>query len=119
MAQSNFYLRVSNRTFEHFSGHGYVDGGGSPEQLIPLGAFWSLHLGVEDMIRDEDGKEIGVRFRNKESGELRDIFPGEVYDISVWTTAVDDDGCPEDICIDFYLELVRGEDIPAAAKDQT
>lgn len=50
MARSPFLLRVSNRTFEYYS--------------------------------------------------------GKVYSISVWTTAVDDDGCPEDICIDFYVELV-------------
>ena len=112
MAQSNFYLRISNRTFEHYSGHGYVDAGGSPERIIPLGDLWSLHIGVADMICDENGKEIGVRFKNKENGELTDVFPGKVYNIGVWTTAVDDDGCPEDICIDFYLEIIPKEDLP-------
>jgi hypothetical protein len=106
MAESRFLLRVSNRTFEHFSGHGYVDAGGSPEKAIPLNDFWSLHLSVAEYIYDENGQIIGVRFRDRESGKLHDVFPGKVYNIDVWTTAVDDDGCPEDICISFYLELI-------------
>ena len=106
MAKDNFYLRVSNRTFEYFSGHGYVDGGGCPEEFMPLGNFWSLHLGVSDTIRNEAGEAIGVRFKDRESGEEYDVYPGKVYNISVWTTAVDDDGCPEDICIDFYVEII-------------
>lgn len=111
MAQPAFYLRVSSRTFEYYSGHGYVDSGGAPVRLMPLEKFWSLHLSVAGDIYDEDGKIIGVRFRDKESGQLHDVFPGKVYSISVWTTAVDDDGCPEDICIHFYVEIVRSEDV--------
>ncbi|MBE6917646.1 MAG: hypothetical protein E7470_07100 [Ruminococcaceae bacterium] len=112
MAQSRFYLRISNRTFEHFGGHGYVDAGGAPEEIIPLRKLWSLHLSVEDSIFNENGEEIGVRFKNRESGELHDVFPGEVCNINVWTTAVDDDGCPEDICISFYLEIIPAELVP-------
>jgi len=111
MKQPDFYLRISNRTFEHFSGHGYVDSGGTPEQLIPLNKFWSLHLSVADDIVDENGRIIGVRFKDREDGTLYDVFPGKVYNINVWTSAVDDDGCPEDICIDFYLEIIPGEEI--------
>lgn len=113
MAQDRFYLRVSNRTFEHFSGHGYVDSGGSPERIIPLHRFWSLHLSIVDDICDENGQQIGIRFRDNEDGSLHDVFPGKVYDFSVWTTAVDDDGCPEDICIHFYVEIIPCEDVPA------
>jgi len=109
MAQPNFYLRVSNRTFEYYSGHGYVDNGGSPERLIPLEKFWSLHLSVAGNICDENGQIIGVRFKDKEDGKLYDVYPGKVYNIDVWTTAVDDDGCPEDICISFYVEIVPAE----------
>lgn len=109
MAKSRFYLRISNRTFEHYSGHGYVDAGGSPERIIPVEELWSLHLTIHDRIRDENGTEIGVRFQNKENGQLHDVFPGRVYNIPVWTTAVDDDGCPEDICIDFFVELLPPE----------
>ena len=109
MARSRFFLRISNRTFEHFSGHGYVDAGGSREQIIPLDDLWSLHLTVSDSILDENGNEIGIRFKNKEDGRLHDVYPGKVYNIPVWTTAVDDDGCPEDICIDFFVELLPPE----------
>ena len=112
MAKSGFYLRVSNRTFEHFSGHGYVDSGGTSAQVIPLGDFWSLHLCVDDTLYDDAGRVAGIRFRDKEDGSLYDVFPGEVYSISVWTTGVDDDGCPEDICIHFYLELIPPEAVP-------
>ena len=113
MAESKFYLRVSNRTFEYYSGHGYQDAGGAPENLIPLHKFWSLHLSVADSVYNEDGQEIGIRFKNRETGELHDVFPGKVYNIDVWTTAVDDDGCPEDICSSFYVEIVPIESIPA------
>jgi len=58
MANDVFYLRYSNRTFEHFSGHGYVDAGGSPERVIPLSRLWSLHLGVKGDILDEKGQVI-------------------------------------------------------------
>ena len=111
MAQPDFYLRVSNRTFEHYSGHGYVDGGGSPERVIPLNQFWSLHLSAAENIVDGNGQITGVRFKDRESGKMYNVFPGKVYNIDVWTTAVDDDGCPEDICISFYLEIIRSEDI--------
>ena len=111
MVQPDFYLRISNRTFEHFSGHGYVDAGGAPERMIPVDDLWSLHLSVVNRIYDENGQAIGVRFRDKEEGTLHDVFPGKVHSISVWTTAVDDDGCPEDICIHFYLEIIRAEDV--------
>lgn len=106
MAKENFYLRVSSRTFEYYAGHGYRDEGGAPVEMIPLNEFWSLHLSVKETIRNEAGEDIGVRFRDQESGELYDVFPGKVYNIDVWTTAIDDDGCPEDICISFYVELV-------------
>ena len=109
MAKSRFYLRYSSQTFEYYSGHGYRPEGGAPEEIIPLGELWSLHIAVEGSIFDESGQEIGVRFKNKESGEVQEVFPGKVYDFPVWTTAVDDDGCPEDICIDFYLEIIPAE----------
>ena len=115
MAKSRFYLRISNRTFEHYSGHGYVDAGGSPERIIPLDDLWSLHITVNDIIRDERGNEIGVRFKNKENGQLHDVYPGQVRNIPVWTTAVDDDGCPEDICIDFYVEILPAEAVAEQA----
>ena len=116
MAQADFYLRCSNRTFEHFSGHGYVDAGGSPERVIPLNRLWSLHIGVAGDILDEKGQVVGVRFKNKENGSLHDVYPGKVYNIPVWTTAVDDDGCPEDICIDFYLELIPAAQVKPKAE---
>jgi len=106
MARSPFLLRVSNRTFEYYSGIGYQDEGGSAPRCIPVEDFWSLHLSVAGAILDEDGVIIGHKFRDKEDGRIYDVYPGKVYSISVWTTAVDDDGCPEDICIDFYVELV-------------
>ena len=113
MANSRFYLRYSSQTFEYYSGHGYRATGGAPEEIIPLGKLWSLHITVEDRILDESGQEIGLRFKNKEDGSLQDVFPGKVYDFPVWTTAVDDDGCPEDICIHFYLEIIPEELVPA------
>ena len=118
MAEQKFYLRYSNRTFEHYSGHGYVDSGGTPARLIPLEKLWSLHISAVDDIYDENGQVIGIRFRNCEDGSLHDVFPGKVYNLPVWTTAVDDDGCPEDICIDFYLELIRSEDVDPSQLEQ-
>jgi len=109
MARSRFYLRSSSQTFAYFSGHGYQPEGGAPEQIIPVDELWSLHITVAGSIFDESGQEIGVRFKNKENGRTEDVFPGKVYDFPVWTTAVDDDGCPEDICIHFYLEIIPPE----------
>jgi len=105
MAGTEFFLRISNRTFEHFSGHGYVDAGGSPERIIPLNDLWDLHLSVHERIYDAAGQQIGVRFKDSDGG-LHDVYPGKVYGIDSWTTAVDDDGCPEDICISYYVELL-------------
>lgn len=106
MAKSSFYLRVSSDTFEHYSGIGYQKAGGCPERFIPIENFWSLHLSVVGDIFDADGNLIGCKFRNNETKQVQDVFPGKVYNFSVWTTAVDDDGCPEDICIDFYVEIL-------------
>lgn len=109
MANSPFFLRISSQTFEHYSGIGYQVEGSMPEQFIPLNALWCLHLSTDGPIRDDTGKIIGYRFRNSDK-ELFDVYPGKVYQINSWTTAVDDDGCPEDICIEYYVEIVPNPD---------
>ena len=111
---SKFYLRISNRTFEHYSGYGYIDNGGIPEQLMPLEQLSSLYLSVADDLYDEKGQIIGVRIKDSEDGTLYDVLPGKVYNIRVWTTTVDDDGCPEDICICYYLEIIPAENIASS-----
>ena len=109
MNDAPFLLRISNRTFERFAGHGYVDAGGTDVQVMPPHHFDSLHLSPAGPIKDERGHIIGRKVSNRESQEYHDVFPGEVYNISVWTSAIDDDGRPEDICIHFYLELIPKE----------
>lgn len=107
MKEHYFLVRFSNRTFEYYSGIGYRDAGGRPEQFIPLeDAEFGLHLTTAGYIRDDGGNVIGCRFKNCEDGSIHEVFPGKVHSISVWTTAVDDDGCPEDICIEYYVELI-------------
>lgn len=107
MQQEYFAIRFSSRTFEHYSGMGYQDTGGSPEQFVPLSkASFGFFLSTAGYIHDNQGNVIGCRFKNCEDGTIIEAFPGKVYSISVWTTAVDDDGCPEDICIHYYLELI-------------
>ena len=72
-------VRISSRTFEYYSGIGY---------------------------RDESGKPIGCNFENAEDGKLHEVYPGKVYSIPVWVSTVDDDGCPEDVCISHYVQLL-------------
>ena len=111
MEQEYFYVRYSNRTFEHYSGIGYRDTGGKPENFVPLNqADFGLFLTFRDYIRDETGKVIGCRFKDCEDGTIHEVFPGKVHSISVWTSCVDDDGCPEDVCIHYYVELVPCEE---------
>ena len=109
MSECPFLLRISNDTFEYFAGHGYVNAGGSNERVMPPHHFDSLHLSPAGPVEDENGKIIGWKFKNCETKEYHDVFPGKVYNISVWTSAIDDDGRPEDICIDFYLQLIPNE----------
>lgn len=109
MSKEPFLLRISNRTFERFAGHGYQDAGGSDMRVMPPHHFDSLHLSSAGPVQDGQGNTIGWRFKNCETKEYHDIFPGQAYSISVWTSAIDDDGRPEDICIDFYLELIPNE----------
>lgn len=107
MQRSHFLVRSSNRTFEHYSGIGYRDTGGRPEKFVPLNeADLGMHLSAAGYIHDDDGNVIGCRFKDCEDGTIHEIFPGKVYVINVWTTAVDDDGCPEDVCIHYYVELI-------------
>jgi len=109
MSECPFLLRISNRTFERFAGHGYKDAGGSDVRVMPPHHFDSLHLSPAGPVKDESGKTIGWRFKDCENNEYHDVLPGSVHEISVWTSAIDDDGRPEDICIDFYLELIDNE----------
>ena len=107
MQKSYFGVRFSNRTFERFSGLGYIDAGGTPEQYEPLNNVdFGLYLCFAGYIRDDADNVTGCYIKDRESGTIHEIFPGKVYNISVWTTTVDDDGCPEDICISYYVELV-------------
>jgi len=46
---------------------------------------------------------IGCRF---EGDEVREVYPGKIYSILSSTTAVDDDGCPEDVSIWHYIQLI-------------
>ena len=115
MEQSVFTIRISNRTFEPYAGIGYVDAGGCPERLIPLKhekMFLNLYLAVDGYIRDGLGNIIGCRIRNTEENRQYEVYPGEVKHIDVWITSVDDDGCPEEDCIEYCLELLPNEVIP-------
>ena len=112
MEKPVFAVRFSSDTFEHYSGMGYRVTGGSPVECQAITkADFGLHLCTAGPVEDESGKVIGWRFKDCESKEYHDVFPGEVHHISVWTTAVDDDGCPEDICIHYYIELIPYDEV--------
>ena len=115
MEDTYFMVRISSRTFEYYSGIGYRDEGGAPEEFAPVGktrGHWRIYF--HSYILDESGKPIGCKFENAEDGSLHDVYPGKVYSIPVWVTAVDDDGCPEDVCIDHYVQLLPWANSPAA-----
>ena len=57
-------------------------------------------------ICDENGEVIGCKIKDCNEGICHEIFPGKVYNIDVWNDCVDDDGCPESVCISYYIELI-------------
>lgn len=111
MAQNHFMMRISSRTFEYWSGIGYRDEGGAPEEFAPVEktrGYWRVYF--HSYIFDECGKAIGCKFANSEDGSLHDVYPDKVYSIPVWVSAIDDDGDPEDVCINHYIQLLPRED---------
>lgn len=107
MRMSDLAIRISNRTFEPCSGVGYRETGGSPVRVVPLhNADLGLYLKLEGEILDDKGAVIGCRIREREEGHLYKVFPGQVYKICSWPTVVDEDGDPECICIDHYVEMI-------------
>ena len=113
MNQSQYWIRISNRTFERYSGVGYLDTGGSPERCYPLrNADLGLYLKVADCIRDEAGQIIGCTIQSQDTGTIHSIFPGEVYRLDTWVTCLDDDGDPDEICISYFVELIPADALP-------
>ena len=107
MSEPIFAICISSRTFEYSAGIGYTDAGGAPEEIAPLGKTrGNWFVWFHEYICDEAGSPIGARFKNPETGELHDVYPGKTYEIPVWVSAIDDDGDPEDICIHHYLKLI-------------
>ncbi len=116
-----FKLRISNRLFEQ-----------SPLQRHTLNKTGehSIYCNVEKPDCSdiefleyivENGKEIGVRLECQlghgygfdNGSTVMELFPGEVKDFSYEGTSVDDDGCPEDYVIDYYLSIYPWDEVEA------
>ncbi len=104
MEKEYFYVRHSRENFEYYAGHGLRKEYESPEEFTPLSqARFGGFLYFLGYILDEQGNAIGCRFKGD---AIHEVYPGEIYSILSSTTAVDDDGCPEDVSIWHYIQLI-------------
>jgi len=107
MEKNHFYIRYSRQNFEYYAGHGMRKTYEVPENFVPLWeADFGDFLSFCGYIRDEQGVVTGCLFKGYGMPEIHEIYPGKVYSILASTTTVDDDGCPEDVSIWHYIEVI-------------
>ena len=114
-----YKIRKANDTFEPYSGIGYIKTGGSDVIYTVKSEDQSLdlYLDIVGYLRDDDGNIVGCQVLNRKENTITHLVPGKVEKIDVWTTVVDDDGCPEEICISYFLELIPYEQAPKDTYD--
>ncbi len=104
MEKNYFYVRFSRQNFEYYAGHGMRKTYEVPEAFVPLSeADFGYFLYFRGYIFDDQGAVTGCLFQGD---EIHEVYPGKVYSILASTTAVDDDGCPEDVSIWHYVEII-------------
>ena len=107
MEKEYFYVRHSRENFEYYAGHGMRKTYEAPEHFTPLSkADFGYFLGFNGYIRNEQGDVTGCLFKGEGEPQIHEVYPGKVYSILSSTTAVDDDGCPEDVSIWHYVEII-------------
>ena len=104
MQKEYFCVRFHRENFEYYAGHGMRKDYESPEEFVPLSkADFGYFLSFRGYILDDQGNVIGCRF---EGDSVEEVYPGKVYSILSSTTCVDDDGCPEEVSIWHYIQLL-------------
>ena len=104
MEKEHFYVRYNRENFEYYAGHGMRKTYKAPEEFTPLSQTnFGSFLYFRGYISDAQGNVIGCRFKGD---EVHEVYPGKIYSILSSTTAVDDDGCPEDVSIWHYIQLI-------------
>ena len=107
MEKNRFYVRYSRENFEYYAGHGMQKAYEHPESFVPLSeADFGSFLSFNGYIRDEQGAVTGCLFKGYGEPQIHEVYPGKVYSILSSTTTVDDDGCPEEVSIWHYVEIL-------------
>ena len=107
MKENYFYVRFSRENFEYYAGHGMRSTYKAPENFVPLSeADFGYFLSFCGYIRDEQGTVTGCLFQGAGEPKIHEVYPGKTYSILSSTTAVDDDGYPEDVSIWHYVEIL-------------
>ena len=107
MEKESFFVRYSRENFEYYAGHGMRSTYKVPESFVPLSkADFGSFLYFRGYIRNEQGVVTGCLFKGYGEPKIHEVYPGKVYSILSSTTAVDDDGYPEDVSIWHYVEIL-------------
>ena len=107
MKKEYFFVRYSRENFEYYAGHGMQKTYGAPEQYVALSkADFDSFLSFRGYICDEQGAVTGCLFKGYGEPKVHEVYPGKTYSILSSTTAVDDDGCPEEVSIWHYVEIL-------------
>ncbi|MBR2041251.1 MAG: hypothetical protein IJ945_02650 [Oscillospiraceae bacterium] len=107
MEKNYFYVRYSRQNFEYYAGHGMQKTYEAPETFVPLSeADFGVFLYFNGYIRNEQGAVTGCLFKGYGEPTIHEVYPGKVYSILSSTTTVDDDGCPEEVSIWHYVEII-------------
>lgn len=103
MQKEYFFVRYHRENFEYYAGHGMRKDYESPDEFVPLSKADLGFVYFRGYIYDDQGTPIGGLFKGD---ELHEVYPGKVYSILYSTTCVDDDGCPEEVSIWHYIQLI-------------
>ena len=77
------------------------------KSLRPLSeADFGDFLSFRGYIRNDQDVVTGCLFKGYGEPTIHEVYPGKVYSILSSTTAVDDDGCPEEVSIWHYVEII-------------
>lgn len=119
MEKNHFFVRYSRQNFEYDAGHGMRKTYEAPEEFVPLSeADFGYFLSFRGYIRDEQGSVTGCLFKGYSEPTVHEVYPGKVYSILSSNTAVDDDGCPEEVSIWHYVEVIPCEELPSGIPGQ-
>ncbi len=112
-----FYkLYIGNKTFEQSSyNRNTLEKTYDGSTVCNVEDIKNLYITFVDYLM-EDGKYIGVILRcdyGQAGNGYQEVtlMPGKEFHFCHWGVCVDDDGCPEDFTIDFYLRLYPWNEI--------